>query len=125
MTPEELNRAIEFIVQSQARLAAAQEQDRTDRLNSEKERIEAEKELKAFDQRLAKLFEMQVELLKTQTERLSRFEEESLAAQRRYDEFMRETRAWQQTFQIEAQKKHEESMGRLDRILERLTARPN
>jgi hypothetical protein len=103
MTPEELNRAIEFIVQSQARLAAAQEQDRTDRLNSEKERIEAEKELKAFDQRLARLFEMQVDLLKTQTERLSRFEEECLTAQQRHDESMRETR----------------------RILEKLTARLN
>jgi len=32
MTPEELNRTIEFIVESQARLAAAQEQDRQDRV---------------------------------------------------------------------------------------------
>jgi hypothetical protein len=32
MTPEELNRTIEFIVESQARLAAAQEQDRRDRI---------------------------------------------------------------------------------------------
>ena len=34
MTPEELNR-IEFIVESQARLAAAQEQDRQDRVEFE------------------------------------------------------------------------------------------
>ena len=34
MTPEELNR-IEFIVESQARLAAAQEQDRQDRVKFE------------------------------------------------------------------------------------------
>ena len=32
MTPEELNRKIDFIVESQARLAAAQEHDRQDRL---------------------------------------------------------------------------------------------
>ena len=32
MTPEELNRTIQFIIQSQARLAAAQEQDRQDRI---------------------------------------------------------------------------------------------
>jgi chromosome segregation ATPase len=35
MTPEELNRTIEFIVASQARLAAAQEQDRHDRVQFE------------------------------------------------------------------------------------------
>ena len=34
MTPEELNRTIEFIIQSQARLAAAQEQDRIDGIRS-------------------------------------------------------------------------------------------
>ena len=32
MSPEELNRTIEFIITSQARLAAAQEQDRQDRV---------------------------------------------------------------------------------------------
>lgn len=32
MTPEELNRVMELIIASQARLAAAQEQDRHDRL---------------------------------------------------------------------------------------------
>ena len=31
MTPEELNRTIEFIIASQSRLAAAQEQDRQDK----------------------------------------------------------------------------------------------
>jgi hypothetical protein len=64
MTPEELNRTIEFIIQSRARLAAAQEQDRVDRfqagkerLEAQNERVQAEKELKAFDQRLASLAE--------------------------------------------------------------------
>jgi hypothetical protein len=35
MTPEELDRKIEFIIESQARLAAAQEQDREDRIKFE------------------------------------------------------------------------------------------
>jgi hypothetical protein len=32
VTPEELNRTVEFIIESQARLAAAQEQDRHNRI---------------------------------------------------------------------------------------------
>src|SRR2546425_10663463 len=82
MTPEELNRTIEFIIQSQARLAAAQEQDRMDRLQSEKE-------FKAFDQRLAGLFEIQVRLLESQTRRLDAFEKESREAQKRHEEASR------------------------------------
>lgn len=35
MTPEELNRKIEFIIESHARLAAAQEQDRRNRIKFE------------------------------------------------------------------------------------------
>ena len=35
MTPEELNRTIEFIMESQARLASAQEQDRQNRIQFE------------------------------------------------------------------------------------------
>ena len=107
MTPEELNRTIEFIIQSQARLAAAQEQDRVGRLQSEKE-------LKAFDQRLAGLFEMQVRLLESQTQRLDEYEKENRAAQRRHEAFheeflvlMREVRA------------------SLDRILDKIADRLN
>jgi hypothetical protein len=36
VTPEELQQSIEFIISSQARLAAAQEQDRQDRIEVEK-----------------------------------------------------------------------------------------
>ena len=107
MTPEELNRTTEFIIQIQARLAAAQEQDRVGRLQSEKE-------LKAFDQRLTGLFEMQVRLLESQTQRLDQYEKENRAAQRRHEAFheeflvlMREVRA------------------SLDRILDKLTDRLN
>lgn len=121
MTPEELNRTIEFIIQSQARLAAAQEQDRIDRLQSEKERLQSEKELKAFDRRLAGLLDVQVRLLESQTRRLDEYEKESRAAQRRHEELQRA-----------GQKQHEEFlvlMGgirvSLDRILEKLTDRMN
>ena len=62
MTPEELNRTIEFIFQSQSRVAAAQEQDR-------KDRIRCEEESEALDRLLAKL-EMQTHLLEKQTHRL-------------------------------------------------------
>jgi hypothetical protein len=129
MTPEELKRTIEFIIDSQARFAAAQEQDRIDRIQSEKEH-------KAFDQRLARLMEIQVRLLESQTRRLDEYEKENRAAQKRHEEthqqmreefwlFMKETRGWQEGFQTDAQQKHEEAMRRLDRILERLTDRMN
>ena len=67
MTPEELNRTMEFIVASQARLAAAQEQDRQDR-------IEFEKSARAIDKRLANLQRQQAELLVHQSERLDDFQ---------------------------------------------------
>ena len=113
MTPEELNRTIEFIVQSQARLAAAQEQDREDR-------IQFEEESRALDRRLAKVFEIQThlledqsrlveehrqmlerhdqmlegqtELLKTEGKRFKQYEEENRAAQNRHDQLMNEIR---------------------------------
>src|SRR5262245_3149863 len=85
MTPEELNRTIEFIVQSQARLAAAQEQDREDRIRDEKES-------KAFDRRLASLFEMQTHLLESQSKRLDECEKQNRAAQRRHEESREEFR---------------------------------
>jgi hypothetical protein len=136
MTPEELNRTIEFIIQSQARLAAAQEQDRIDHL-------QAEKESKSFDRRLAGLLEIQVRLLESQTRRLDVYEKESRAAEKRHEqthrqmreearefqksfrEFIREMRDWQQTFYADVQKKHEETIAWLKNILEKLTDRLN
>jgi len=107
MTPEELNRTIEFIVQSQARLAAAQEQDRVDRL-------EAEKELKAFDRRLANLLEIQVRLLESQTARLDEYRE----AQRRQEAFL-------VGFRDEFLDLMRGVRSSLDRILDKLTDRLN
>jgi len=82
-------------------------------------------ELNSVDARLAGLFEIQVQLLESQTRRMDEFQRESQAAQKRHEEthqqmreefwaFMRETSAWR-----------EESLGRLDLILKKLVDRPN
>ena len=107
MTPEELNRTIEFIIQSQARLSAAQEQDRIDRL-------EAEKESKAFDRRLANVIEMQVRLLESQTIRIDQYQKEST------EHFKR-----QQAFNEEFLELMRGVRSSLDRILDKLTDRLN
>jgi hypothetical protein len=118
MTPEELNRTIEFIIQSQARLAAAQEQARVDRLKSEEEG-------KAFDKRLAGLLEIQVQLLENQTRRMDDFQRESEAAQKRHEETHRQMREEFWAFMRETSDWREESLRRLDLILEKLVNRPN
>ena len=63
MSPEELNRTIEFIIGSQARLAAGQEQDRQDRL-------EFQEWSKGITGRLAKVADQQSQLLVRGSERL-------------------------------------------------------
>jgi hypothetical protein len=65
MTLEELNRAMEFIVQSQARLAAAQKQDRHDR-------IKFQEWSKALTERIVRLQESQAQALELQSRRLDR-----------------------------------------------------
>lgn len=125
MTPEELNRTIEFIIQSQARLVAAQEQDRMDRLESEKARLQSEKELEAFDARLAGLLEVQVQLLESQSRRMDEFQRESQAAQKRHEEMHHQMREEFWVFMKETSDWREESLRRLDRILEKLVDRPN
>jgi hypothetical protein len=60
MTPEEVNRTMEFILASQARLVAVQEKDREDRLT--------------FQRRLADPQRQQAELLVRQSERFDSFQ---------------------------------------------------
>ena len=67
MTPEELNRTMDFITASQARLAAAQEQDRQDR-------IEFQAWSKGVTAHVVRLQDMQSQLLSHQSERMDRFE---------------------------------------------------
>jgi hypothetical protein len=83
MTPEELNRTIEFIIASQARLAAAQEHDRQDsKANDEKfERLVS---------RVVRLQDQQAQLLVYQSERLDRFEKFQEDWLRRNEDFQKQ-----------------------------------
>lgn len=73
MTPEELNRTIEFITASQARLAAAQEQDRRDR-------VQFEEWSKGLSAQMAQLITHQSERM----DRLERFYIDSVAGTREF-----------------------------------------
>ena len=107
MTPEELNRTIDFIVQSQARLAGAQEQDRL-------ERIEFQKWSKDLDRQVMDLIRTQTQLLEIQSRRLDEHQEE-------FPKLMHELRE----FRTEAQKRHEETLAWLQRIVEKIADRLN
>jgi hypothetical protein len=107
MTPEELRRTIEFIVESQARLAAAQEQDHEERIEFQKSAIEFEKWAKDVNLRLVGLIQIQAQTLETQSRRLDQYEEQQRASEQA------------------AQRRHEELLVRVDRILDMLTTRLN
>ena len=103
MTPEELQRAMDFVVEHQARFAAALEEEREERVKQWKldqpriARVEAA---------VARLGEHEVTLLKIldiQSRRLDRHDQEF------------------KTLHQEAERRHEEAMARLDRIHDRLT----
>ena len=100
MKPEELNRAMEFLIQSQARLAVAQEQ--------------YQEWTKGVLAQLTTDHERIVELIGIQSHRLDRNEVF-------HREFLREFRQEAQ----EARRRHEEALARLDRILGKLTDRKN
>jgi TolA-binding protein len=81
MTPEELNRMIEFIIASQARLAAAQEQDRQNCIEFQEWSKSRDAKLEAKNDRLERLItrvvrmqDQQAQLLIHQSERMDRFE---------------------------------------------------
>ena len=139
MTPEEINRAMEFIVQHQAHLSASLDREQAVREESQREFKESQRKLAALQIQVVEMIRIESERLDRHDEMLRKHEEAQLEAQleaqRRFDEFMRETRAWQQVWQVwqeqsrtearEAQKRHEESLARLDRILDRLSGKPN
>ncbi len=107
MTSEERNRTIDFIIQSQARLAAAQEQDRHDR-------IEFEKWARNLTRRIATLIEVESQRLDRQDEMLQDFRRTSAESQRRNEQFQEES--------LELQR---EAFRMLHEILDRLTRDPN
>ena len=67
MTPEELSRAMEFIIESQAGLAAAQERDRQDR-------IEFQEWSRGLTADVVRLLAGQSQLLEHQSQRMDRLD---------------------------------------------------
>ena len=97
MSPEELNRTIDFIIQSQARLATAQEQDR-----------ERSVEIRALTAKVVRLTEHQSERMDRQ------------------DAFQREAMKEATAFQQEALKLLHQALHMLNLILDKLpSGRPS
>jgi hypothetical protein len=106
MTPEELNRTINFIVESQARLAAHQEQDREDRIEFGKWAKHVLTQMAVDRKKLNELIDIQSRRLDRSEARLERAEadindgrarlrraeEEDRAAQKRHEDLLREIR---------------------------------
>jgi hypothetical protein len=114
MNPEEISRTIEFIIQHQAQTAIQMEQFSAQLKEEHEKRIE-------FQEWSIDLHWRVAELLDHQSRRLDWFQQ-----------FMRETREWQQAWQTtwqtesqKSQKRHEEALAKLDRILDKLSDQPN
>jgi len=90
MTPEELNRTIEFIVASQARLAAAQEQDRQDRLLFEEWSKERTEKLDRLMDRQGELLNRTTDLLVLQSQRMDRMDTIYQATQSQNEKFQQQ-----------------------------------
>ncbi len=108
MTPEELNRTIEFIIQSQARLAAGQEQDREDRLVFEKWSKGVTRDLALVHQRMNELLVHSNARLERSEGRLERAESEDRAAQRRHEELLQAGQRRHEELLQTGQRRHEE-----------------
>ena len=112
MTPEELDRTIEFIVRQQAQFSADLQRDHdvmnqgiTELQKTTKKLGRVQLEMAANHRRIAELIEIQAERLDRQ------------------DEELRGYKKWQRQFQKEARERHEEALERLDRILDKLTGK--
>jgi hypothetical protein len=102
MIPEELNRTFQFIADSQARLTAAQEQDREDRVQ--------------FEHWAKGLFNRQTELLEHQSRRMDRLD-------KFYEDWLAQNHDFQQQvlrFQERALQFQERAVHLLNMILDRL-----
>ncbi len=113
MTPEELNRTMEFIISSQARLAAAQEQDRQDRL-------EFQEWSKRIISGLARLQTSQAELLSHQSQGMDRLD-------KFYENWLRQNGDFQRQgldFQKQALDFQRQALHLLNLILDRLPPNP-
>ena len=114
MTPEERARTIEFIIQSQARLAAAQEQDRLDR-------IQFEEWSKTLLSQLTRISNQQTELLNQQTELLNHQSQRMDRSDKFYEDWLRKTEG----FQNEVLDLQRQALRLLNLILDRLPLPPS
>src|SRR5262245_55877066 len=90
MNQEELNRTMEFIVASQARLAAAQEQDRLDLVQSQQWDNSNATRLERLTTRVIHLQDQQSQLLIYQSERMDRLDKFYEDWLRKNDDFQRQ-----------------------------------
>jgi hypothetical protein len=129
MSPEELNRTIEFIIQSQARLAAAQEQDREERLEFQKWSKDLNRQMMEVIQRQNQLLEIESRRLDEHDRQFNRILGEMQVWRQEQQQWQKELQQqqheWQKEFRTEAQRQHEETLAWLQRIVEKITDRLN
>ena len=111
MTPEELNRTIEFLIKQSAEISVRQDRDHEVMARS----------LARFEAQAEKDRRLLAELLAIQSSRLDRAEREDRAAQKRHEEFQKRN--------DDSQKRNDEfqkeALRMLHQILDRLTRNPN
>jgi hypothetical protein len=90
MTPEQLNRTMEFIIASQARLAAVQEQDRLDRIEFQEWAKGNATRLDRLTTRVIRLQDQQARLLIHQSERMDRLDKFYQDWLKQNDDFQRQ-----------------------------------
>ena len=113
MNPEELNRTIEFVIQSQARLVAAQEQDRQDRVRFEEWAKGLFARMDRREERFLRMLEQQTQLLAVQSQRMDRLD-------KFYDDWLRQNGDFQhQVLDLQRQ-----ALRLLNLILDRLPPAP-
>ena len=113
MNLEELNRTMEFIVRSQGRLAAAQEQDRLDRIEFQEWAKLSAARLDRLTARVIRLQDQQARLLIHQSERMDRL-----------DTFYRDWLRQNDDFQRQALHYQSQALHLLHMILDRLPPAP-
>ena len=121
MTPEELNRTIDFIIQSQARLAAAQEQDRQERIEFQRWSKDLNRQVMGLIQTQTQLLELQSRRLDEESRRVDQQSQHLDLQSQRFDQYHEEFLE----LMSEMRKRHEETLQWLERIVEKITDRLN
>ena len=114
MTPEELNRTMEFIIEHQAKTSANLDQISEDFDREQKERGKFEKWASTILAELAANHRRMADLITLQSSRLDRAEAEDRAAQKRHEVLIEEMRT-----------DFKEMRAGFERILERLPGKAN